>query len=85
MQHTNFLTFRDFSVKHPSFPETTLRWIRFCSTPGRRDSRGVLIPANKMGPAFIKLGSRVYVDEFAFFELLAKHHREAEMPREVAA
>ena len=64
----NLLTIREFARKHPSHTEDSLKGIRFKARP-RNSSIGE-IPGNIMDDAFIKVGSRLYVDEGKFFILL---------------
>lgn len=66
----NLKTFTQFSRDHEAFPESSLRWIRFCSSPGRKNSLGEPIPVNGFAEAFVQIGRRVYIDEDKFFEIL---------------
>lgn len=49
------LTFRQFAERHPAFTEAGLRWLRFNGAH------------NGFGDAFVKIGSRVLIDQGKFF------------------
>jgi hypothetical protein len=66
----NLKTFPQFCRDNPAFTEGGLRWVRFCSIPGRFDSTGKPIAMNGFSDAFVNVGRRVYVDEDRFFEIL---------------
>ena len=59
------LTVRQFSRKHPSFPEGGLRYLIFHARP-RRSTRGDL-PGNGLEMALVRVGRRVLIDEAKFF------------------
>jgi len=59
MQSQSLLTVKQFAEKHPAFPESSLRWMKF--NPGGR--------FDHLQAAFVNIGRRVLVDESAFFEL----------------
>ncbi len=52
----SFLPVKAFAAKHPSWPESSLRWLIF-----NRETNG-------FKSVFRKLGKRVLIDEAAFFE-----------------
>jgi hypothetical protein len=56
-QIPNLFTIRQFSERHPAFPEGALRWHVF-----RASTNGL----GKLG-AIKRIGRRVYLDETAFF------------------
>lgn len=61
---SNLLTIRQFSEKHPAFPQGGLRALRFNAS------------TNGFEPAFLTVGRRVLVDEKRFFEIIdAKNGR----------
>ena len=55
-------TFRQFSEKNPAFPEGGLRALRFNAEK------------NGFGPAFVKIGRKVLIDEARFFEIVEKQN-----------
>lgn len=61
-------TFSQFAMKYPVYTESGLRWKRFCSRSGRKNSRGEQIPPNGFADAFVEDGGRVFIDEDRFFE-----------------
>jgi hypothetical protein len=64
------LTVRQFTVKHPAFPEASLRDLIYHADE-RYSSRGV-IPGNGLLPAIYRVGRKVLIDEGGFFEWLAR-------------
>lgn len=54
----SFLTVKQFAAKHPAFPESSLRWIIF-----NKEQNG-------FGPAILKAGRKVVIDEQKFFSCL---------------
>jgi 3D (Asp-Asp-Asp) domain-containing protein len=67
-RHNSLLSIKEFSNKHTSFSESALWGLRFKSKPRNSTSGKVL--GNALDSAFIKLGSRVYIDEYKFFFLI---------------
>lgn len=57
-------TFKQFSQKHPAFPESSLRWLRFNSK------------TNGLASAFKKVGRRILIDENEFFECIEQINRD---------
>lgn len=55
---TPLTTIRQFSEKHPAFPVGGLRALRFNSA------------SNGFGPAFVKVGRKVLINEARFFEIV---------------
>jgi len=39
-----------------------MRWLRFCSVEGRKNSRGEPIPVNGFASVFVLVGKHLYVD-----------------------
>lgn len=76
------LTLSQFAERHPAFPVSTLRWLRWCSRPrcraGRAGRMHVVdeLSPNGFAPAFLKVGGRVLVDEARFFEILRSQNEE---------
>lgn len=66
----NLKTFQQFCRDNQAFTEGGLRWLKFCSVPGRKNSKGELIQANGYADSFVNVGRRVYVDEDRFFQIL---------------
>lgn len=62
-------TFAQFARENPAFTEGSLRWLRFCSKPGRKNSQGEAIEPNGFDDAFAEVGGRVYIKPDRFFEL----------------
>ena len=58
----SFLTFRQFSSKHPAWSEGSLRWLRFNQT------------TNGLDAAFVSLGRRVFVNEDEFFAAIDRQN-----------
>ncbi|WP_303900774.1 hypothetical protein [Thiohalomonas denitrificans] len=67
------LSVKQFAEAHPAFTEPALRNLIFESKP-RPSSRGT-IPGNGFGPALLRVGRRVLIDEDKFFELLRQHRQ----------
>jgi hypothetical protein len=55
---SHLLTIRQFSEKHPAFPQGGLRAIRFNSEQ------------NGFAPAFVTVGRKVLIDENKFFAIV---------------
>ncbi len=58
----NLRRVRDFCREYPSFTESQMRWLRFCSVEGRKNSRGEPIPVNGFASVFVLVGKHLYVD-----------------------
>lgn len=56
-------TIRQFSEKHPAFPQGGLRAIRFNSAQ------------NGFADAFVTVGRKVLIDEERFFEIVAEQNK----------
>jgi len=54
-----------------------MRWMRFCSKPGRKNSRGQSIETNGFAPAFLVIGGSIFIDEDRFFEIVDEQNRES--------
>jgi hypothetical protein len=67
----SLLSVKDFSTKHSSFSEPSLRWLIFNSTE-RKTSRGDRIPGNGLTESgvVLRVGRKVLIDENRFFEWL---------------
>lgn len=60
---SNLLTIRQFSEKHPAFPQGGLRAIRFNAE------------TNGFQPAFLKVGRKVLIDEMKFFAIVETQNK----------
>ena len=60
---SNLLTIRQFSEKHPAFPQGGLRAIRFNAD------------ANGFKSAFLKVGRKVLIDENKFFAIVETQNK----------
>lgn len=69
------LTVRQFSEKHPAFPQGSLRNMIFHATP-RHASRG-RIDGNGLDCALIRLGRKLLIDEHRFFEWIEAQREQA--------
>ena len=58
-------TFKQFAQRHPAFSESSLRWMRFNQEE------------NDFARAFIKVGSRVLIDEVDFFEAIDRQNSDS--------
>ena len=58
-------TFTQFAKRHPAFPESSLRWLRFNDRE------------NGFAAAFVNVGRRVLVDEERFFEVIERQNERA--------
>ncbi len=67
-QSISYSTVRQFCEKHEAFSEGGIRWLIFNATP-RPNSKGEQI-CNNLGPAFVRIGRRIYINEKKFFELV---------------
>ena len=72
------LSVKDFSTKHSSFSEPSLRWLIFNSTE-RKTSRGDRIPGNGLAESgvIIRIGRKVLIDENRFFGWLDAYQEPA--------
>ncbi|MET0087662.1 MAG: hypothetical protein ABW082_14255 [Sedimenticola sp.] len=52
----SLLSIRDFTFKHPTFKESTIRWLIFNEK------------LNGFTYAIVRIGRRIYIDEEKFFE-----------------
>lgn len=62
---SELLTVRQFSEKHPAFPQGGLRALRF-----NQDTNG-------FAPAFKTVGRKVLIDEARFFEIVNQQNAKA--------
>lgn len=62
------LTVRQFSDKHPAFPQGSLRNLIFLAST-RKTSQGT-IPGNGLATALMRVGRKLLIDEAKFFEWL---------------
>ena len=60
---SNLLTIRQFSEKHPAFPQGGLRALRFNA------------PTNGFAKAFVNVGRKVLIDEAAFFAVIDEQNQ----------
>ncbi len=60
------LTVRQFSDKHPAFPQGSLRNFIFLAE-NRKTSRGV-IKGNGLDVALVRIGRKLLIDEAKFFQ-----------------
>ena len=67
------LTVQQFTTKYPAWTPGAVRNMIFHSHP-RKSSRGP-IPGNGLGPAIVRLGKKVMIDEAKFFEWLDSQQR----------
>lgn len=66
--HKEPLTLKQFAEKYSNFPVRKLRWIDFLS---RDDEHHDPDPKYaKFGPAFVRVGRSVYIDEDRFFTIV---------------
>lgn len=65
---THILTIKQFSERHPAFPEGGLRHLVWQSKL-RKSSLGD-IPGNGLDKAILRVGKKVLIDENKFFEWL---------------
>lgn len=60
------LSVRQFSEKHPAFPQGSLRNLIFLAE-SRKTSRGI-IPGNGLNIAIVRIGRKLLIDEAKFFQ-----------------
>jgi len=65
-----FSTVRQFSEKHPAFPQGCLRSLIFHASP-RHSSQGQ-IDGNGLSVALTRIGRKVLINEARFFEWVEK-------------
>lgn len=65
-QMRNLLTVRQFSEKHPAFPQGGLRNLIFYAED-RKTSKGI-IKGNGLETALVRIGRKILIDEGRFFE-----------------
>ncbi len=65
-QLPTLLTVRQFSDKHPAFPQGSLRNLIFLSE-NRKTSKGTII-GNGLDIALIRIGKKLLIDEIKFFK-----------------
>ena len=63
-------TVRQFSERHPAFPQGSIRNLIFYAKP-RHTSRG-RIDGNGVDAAIVRVGRKVLIDEGRFFEWVEK-------------
>lgn len=65
-QLRSLLTVRQFSEKHPAFPQGSLRNLVFLSE-NRKTSKGV-IKGNGLNISLVRIGRKLLIDEDKFFQ-----------------
>ena len=60
------LSVRQFSEKHPAFPQGSLRNLIFLAE-SRKTSKG-MIPGNGLNIALVRIGRKLLIDETKFFQ-----------------
>ncbi len=65
-QPRTLLTVRQFSDKHPAFPQGSLRNLIFLAE-NRNISRGI-IEGNGLNVALVRIGRKLLIDEAKFFQ-----------------
>ena len=77
----SLLTVRQFAAKHPAFTEACLRSLIFNASP-RYSSRGsAVIPGNGLDVALVRIGRRIYIDEYRFFSWADQQNKAKRAPR----
>ena len=77
-------TVRGFSTKYPAWSQAALRNLIFAARP-RQSSDGNEIPANGLGPAIIRCGRKLLIDETRFFEWLQARAAAAQAAEQAAS
>jgi hypothetical protein len=70
------LTVRQFSDKHPAFPQGSLRNLIFLAE-SRKTSKGV-IKGNGLDIALVRIGRKLLIDETKFFQWVDEQQEGAE-------
>lgn len=65
-QPRTLLTVRQFSDKHPAFPQGSLRNLIFLAE-SRKSTKGA-VEGNGLGVALVRIGRKLLIDEARFFE-----------------